>query len=152
MRDVHEFLDDLGLIAPRGPLPITATYHDACHLAHAQRIRQQPRDLLKLIPGITLVPLAESDICCGAAGSYNLTEAEMADLLFAWRVAKFVKSNAIVYARNGQLLSSGAGQMSRVFSPSRTAPPPPTPSSPSPTASRRSPKPAPPPSSSLAAR
>lgn len=81
VRDVHEFLDDLGLIAPRGPLPITATYHDACHLAHAQRVREAPRRLLQRIPGLQLVELTESEICCGAAGTYNLTEPEMADRL-----------------------------------------------------------------------
>jgi glycolate oxidase iron-sulfur subunit len=81
VRDVHEFLAELGPISPAGELPLTATYHDACHLVHAQRVREQPRQLLELIPGLKLVPLAESDICCGAAGSYNLTEGEMADRL-----------------------------------------------------------------------
>src|SRR5207244_1200244 len=77
VRDISEFLDDLGLIAPDGQLPMTATYHDACHLAHAQRIREAPRRLLAKIPGLTLKELSESDLCCGAAGTYNLTEPEM---------------------------------------------------------------------------
>eukprot|EP00456_Euglypha_rotunda_P035721 TRINITY_DN274_c0_g1_i3.p1 TRINITY_DN274_c0_g1~~TRINITY_DN274_c0_g1_i3.p1 ORF type:complete len:448 (-),score=94.97 TRINITY_DN274_c0_g1_i3:405-1748(-) len=81
IKDVSEFLMQLGPIAPKGEVPLQATYHDACHLCHAQKIREQPRDLLALVPGLKLVPLAESEICCGAAGSYNLTEPEMADRL-----------------------------------------------------------------------
>src|SRR5262249_22785044 len=77
VRDVHEFLVELGPVRPEHPLPIRATYHDACGLAHAQKIRQQPRQLLGMIPGLELVPLAESEFCCGAAGSYNLTQPEM---------------------------------------------------------------------------
>jgi glycolate oxidase iron-sulfur subunit len=83
VQDVSEFLMRLGLRPPSRPVPLKATYHDACHLAHAQRIREQPRNLLQQVPGLELVPLAESDICCGAAGSYNLMEPEMADRLGA---------------------------------------------------------------------
>ncbi len=81
VRDVSEFLAELGAVPPRREVKLRATYHDACHLAHAQRVREQPRSLLQLVPGLQLVPLAESDICCGAAGSYNLLEGEMADRL-----------------------------------------------------------------------
>ncbi|MSR59674.1 MAG: 4Fe-4S dicluster domain-containing protein [Planctomycetaceae bacterium] len=81
IRDVSEFLAELGLVAPTGPIKLRAVYHDACHLVHAQRIREQPRDLLAKIPGLELVPIAEAEICCGAAGSYNLTEPEMSDRL-----------------------------------------------------------------------
>lgn len=81
VRDVSEFLVALGPIAPKHPLPITATYHDACHLCHAQQIRSQPRQLLGLIPGLTLAPLNESELCCGAAGTYNLTQPEMSERL-----------------------------------------------------------------------
>lgn len=81
VRDCSEFLDQLGLITPPGEIRLTATYHDACHLAHAQRVREQPRNLLKAIPGLKLVDLPESDLCCGAAGTYNLTEPEMAGRL-----------------------------------------------------------------------
>jgi glycolate oxidase iron-sulfur subunit len=80
-RDISEFLMELGPIKPEHALPIKAAYHDACHLCHAQQIRKQPRELLGLIPGLQLVPLAESEICCGAAGSYNLTQPEMAERL-----------------------------------------------------------------------
>jgi glycolate oxidase iron-sulfur subunit len=81
VKDVSEFLMELGPIKPEHPLPLKATYHDACHLCHGQQIRKPPRQLLEMIPGLTLVPLAESEICCGAAGSYNLTQPEMAERL-----------------------------------------------------------------------
>jgi glycolate oxidase iron-sulfur subunit len=81
VRDVSEFLMELGPVKPEHPLPMKATYHDACHLCHGQQIRRQPRQLLEMIPGLELVPLSESEICCGAAGSYNLTQPEMAERL-----------------------------------------------------------------------
>lgn len=103
VKDISEFLATLGPIQPTKAVPLKVAYHDACHLAHAQRIRQQPRDLLKMIPGITLIPLAESDICCGAAGSYNLTEGEMADRLGNRKVANILASGAEA------LISANAG-------------------------------------------
>jgi glycolate oxidase iron-sulfur subunit len=77
VKDVSEFLDQLGLIPPQGEIPITATYHDACHLGHAQKVKDAPRRLLAKVPGLELRELAESELCCGAAGTYNLTEPEM---------------------------------------------------------------------------
>jgi glycolate oxidase iron-sulfur subunit len=81
VRDVSEFLVELGPVKPEHPLPIKATYHDACGLSHAQKIRQQPRQLLEMIPGLELAPLAEGEHCCGAAGSYNLTQPAMSHQL-----------------------------------------------------------------------
>jgi glycolate oxidase iron-sulfur subunit len=78
VRDVHEFLAELGPVKPTHPLNIKATYHDACHLRHAQQIFKQPRHILEAIPELKLIPLPESELCCGAAGSYNLTQPEMA--------------------------------------------------------------------------
>jgi glycolate oxidase iron-sulfur subunit len=80
-KDISEFLTELGPVKPTHPLPLKATYHDACGLIHAQKIRQPPRQLLSLIPGLELVPLAESEHCCGAAGSYNVTQPEMSQQL-----------------------------------------------------------------------
>lgn len=80
-KDISEFLVELGPVKPTHPLKLKATYHDACHLCHGQQIRKPPRQLLEMIPGLELVPLAESEICCGAAGSYNLTQPEMAERL-----------------------------------------------------------------------
>jgi len=72
--DFSEFLVDLGPAAARHPLPATVAYHDACHLAHAQRITSQPRELLKAIPELTLIELADAGVCCGSAGIYNLVQ------------------------------------------------------------------------------
>ena len=81
VKDISEFLMALGPIAPRGSLPLKVTYHDACHLCHGQQIRSQPRALLAMIPGLELVPLDETEICCGAAGTYNLAQPEMSERL-----------------------------------------------------------------------
>ena len=81
VRDISEFLVALGPIKPTHPLPMKVTYHDACHLCHGQQIRTQPRQLLSMIPGVELVPLEETEICCGAAGTYNLTQPEMSERL-----------------------------------------------------------------------
>ena len=79
VRDVSEVVAELGEPrARRHPIAMKLAYHDACHLAHAQGVRQQPRDLLRSIPGLELVPLAEPDMCCGSAGIYNLVEPEAA--------------------------------------------------------------------------
>ena len=94
VKDVSEFLWELGPIAPKGQVRMKATYHDACHLCHAQKIREQPRELLSLVPGLELVPLAESEICCGAAGSYNLTEGEMADRLSSRKLRNILATGA----------------------------------------------------------
>jgi glycolate oxidase iron-sulfur subunit len=78
VRDLSEFLSDLGPVARRHPLPVTAAYHDACHLAHAQRITKQPRELLRAIPGLNLVEVPDAGTCCGSAGVYNLLQPEAA--------------------------------------------------------------------------
>ena len=78
VQDLAEFLADLGPVARRHPLPVTAAYHDACHLAHAQRITRQPRELLRAIPGLNLVEVADAGTCCGSAGVYNLLQPEAA--------------------------------------------------------------------------
>jgi glycolate oxidase iron-sulfur subunit len=74
VRDLSEFLTELGPVAPRHPLPVTAAYHDACHLAHAQRVTAQPRELLRGIPGLRLTEIADAGTCCGSAGIYNLVQ------------------------------------------------------------------------------
>lgn len=94
VQDVSEFLVQLGPVKPRHPLALTATYHDACHLCHAQQIRRQPRQLLELIPGLQLVPLAETEICCGAAGSYNITQPEMAERLGGRKAGNILQTDA----------------------------------------------------------
>ncbi len=78
VRDIHEFLAGLEPRARRHALPLQVAYHDACHLAHAQRIRAQPRALLAGIPGLRLMEIPDGDQCCGSAGIYNLVEPESA--------------------------------------------------------------------------
>ena len=106
IKDVNEFLDELGLVAPTGELPYRATYHDACHLAHAQRVVDPPRRLLRQIPGLKLVELAESELCCGAAGTYNLTQPEMAGRLAQRKLENIRRTQAelVVTANAGCLL------------------------------------------------
>jgi glycolate oxidase iron-sulfur subunit len=78
VRDFSEFLVELGPVAVRHPLDVTTAYHAACHLAHAQRITAQPRDLLAAIPGLRLADIADGGTCCGSAGIYNLVQPEPA--------------------------------------------------------------------------
>ena len=70
-------------VAPRHPIHARVVYHDACHLAHGQGVRNQPRALLQAIPGVELLTPAESEICCGSAGIYNLVQPEPAAQLGA---------------------------------------------------------------------
>lgn len=111
VKDVSEFLAELGPIAPTGAVPLRATYHDACHLVHAQGVRSAPRELLSLIPGLELLPMAESDICCGAAGSYNLTQTEMADRLAKRKCDHILATNAdaVILGNAGCALQIAAG-------------------------------------------
>ena len=106
VRDVSEFLDELGLVDPPGTIELVATYHDACHLAHAQKVREAPRRLLSKIPGLELRELGESEVCCGAAGTYNLTETEMAGRLAQRKMANIRATGAaaVVTANAGCLL------------------------------------------------
>jgi glycolate oxidase iron-sulfur subunit len=78
VRDVHEFLAAVEPRAERHPVPLRVAYHDACHLAHAQGIREEPRALLRAIPGLELVTPEEWELCCGSAGVYNLLEPQAA--------------------------------------------------------------------------
>ena len=103
VRDFTEFLTELGPTAPRHPLPVTAAYHDACHLAHAQRITRQPRELLRAIPELRLVELADAGNCCGSAGVYNLLQPEAAAELGAR------KAQAVLDAGAPLLISANPG-------------------------------------------
>lgn len=98
VQDVSEFLHSLGPRTPTHALPLRVTYHDACHHAHAQGIRAAPRSLLRMVPGLTLVESDESAVCCGAAGSYNLTQPEIAGRLAARKLAHLQTSGAEVVA------------------------------------------------------
>ena len=108
-RDVTELLAEADL--PLSPLPLTVTYHDACHLAHGQKVRAAPRALLARIPGLTLVPLADSELCCGSAGIYNILEPDMAERLLAQKIDRIIESGArtVVTGNPGCLLQIASG-------------------------------------------
>ena len=112
-RDVTELL--AGAELPLGPVDLTATYHDACHLAHGQRIRREPRALLARVPGLRLVDLGESELCCGSAGIYNLLEPEMADRLLERKLDRIVETGArtVVTANPGCMLQIAKGARAR---------------------------------------
>ena len=78
VRDAAEVLAEAGPRAERRPVHMKVAYHDACHLAHAQGVRAQPRELLRQVPGLELVEPAEWEICCGSAGVYNVFQPEPA--------------------------------------------------------------------------
>lgn len=81
VRDVSEFLEMLGVESPSGEIDITAAYLEPCQLSHGQGVRDQPRNLLRRIPGLKLVDLPETNLCCGAVGTYGFTEPKMSDQL-----------------------------------------------------------------------
>ena len=81
VKDVAEFLIELGPRAERHPLAKRVAYHDSCHLQHAQKVRMQPRQLLAGIPGLTVAEMPEGALCCGSAGIYNLVQAKTANEL-----------------------------------------------------------------------
>ena len=111
MRDVTEFLASLGLSAPVNPIPLRVTYQDSCHLLHGQKVREAPRQLLKSIPGLEFVELPYSDICCGSAGVYNVTQTEASLELLAEKMkhAQGTGARMIVTANPGCLLQMRAG-------------------------------------------
>lgn len=101
VKDVHEYLVALGLQAPRAPAdlpPMRVTYHESCHLSHGQKVVQQPRQVLRAIPGLELVELTEASWCCGSAGIYNLIQPEMAGELLNRKVGHLRATGAQVVA------------------------------------------------------
>jgi glycolate oxidase iron-sulfur subunit len=110
-RDVTEFLVALGLTAKLKPLPLRVTYQDSCHLLHGQKIREAPRTLLRAIPNLDLVELPYSEICCGSAGVYNVTQTETSLDLLAdkMRHAQSTRAQTIVTANPGCILQLRAG-------------------------------------------
>jgi glycolate oxidase iron-sulfur subunit len=111
MRDVTEFLAELGLAAPMHALPLRVTYQDSCHLAHGQKIREAPRKLIRAVPGVEFVEMPLADQCCGSAGVYNVTETKTSLELLALKMESVgtTKSQAIVTANPGCILQLRAG-------------------------------------------
>lgn len=110
-RDITEVLTELDPIAARHPLPLRIAYHDACHLRHAQGIHQQPRTLLGGIPNLEVAEIAESSLCCGSAGVYNLLQPKPAQQLGDRKVAHLLATHAdaVVSANPGCLLQLSSG-------------------------------------------
>jgi glycolate oxidase iron-sulfur subunit len=111
MRDVTEFLAELGLSAPLRAVPMRATYQDSCHLLHGQKIHDAPRQLLLAVPGVELVEMCMADFCCGSAGVYNVTEATASLELLSEKMKHAAATGAttIVTANPGCLLQLRAG-------------------------------------------
>ena len=110
-RDVTEFLADLGLTAKLYPLRRRVSYQDSCHLLHGQKIREAPRKLLRAIPHLDLVELPYSEICCGSAGTYNVTQTEASLQLLALKMrhAQSTGAEILATANPGCILQLRAG-------------------------------------------
>lgn len=117
VKDISEFLVEIGFKKPEGPAGETTrvTYHDACHLCHGQKIRSQPREILRAIPGLEFVELPESEWCCGSAGIYNITHPDLAMKLLDRKMKNITSTRASLVASGNpgctiQLLH-GAGRL-----------------------------------------
>jgi glycolate oxidase iron-sulfur subunit len=106
VRDISELLADLEPVAPRHPIEARVAYHDACHLAHGQRIRLQPRAVLRTIPGLEVTDIPEAEICCGSAGIYNMVQPDAGAELGRRKIANVmsVAPDAVATANPGCLL------------------------------------------------
>ena len=103
VRDVNELLMELELPPLEQPVPMRLTYHDACHLVHAQGIREQPRQLLRQIPGVELIEMEGAEMCCGSAGIYNLLQPKLASAALRRKVEaiRATGAEAVVSANPG---------------------------------------------------
>jgi glycolate oxidase iron-sulfur subunit len=111
VRDITEFLASIELNRQMGTVNEVVTYQDACHLAHAQRIRSAPRKLLAAIPGLVLEEMPGADICCGSAGSYNIVQNEMSLQILAHKMEAIngTRADIIATANPGCELQLEAG-------------------------------------------
>ena len=110
VRDVSEVLAAAGPV-PGAALPLRVCYDAPCHLLHGQRVSTPPLAVLAAIPQLELVPLRDSDQCCGAAGIYNLIEPETSDAVLATKLANIAETGAqfVVTGNPGCLMQIGAG-------------------------------------------
>jgi len=115
VRDVCELLDEVGLRAPTGRVPLRVCYDDPCHLVHGQRVEAAPRRLLAQIPGLELVAHANPTRCCGAAGTYNLTHPEMAKSVLRDKMDSLAAADpdAIATGNPGCLMQLASGAKER---------------------------------------
>ena len=115
VRDLFEFLAEVGLPEPRREVPIRVTYQDACHLVHAQRIRKPPRQLLRAVPGLEFVEMTHPDICCGSAGIYNALQPAMSEQILEEKMEDLlgVQPEVVVTANPGCQMQLEAGLRAR---------------------------------------
>lgn len=111
IKDISEYLIEIGAIPASNSLNKKVVYHDACHLCHGQQIRNQPREVLTKLAGAEILPLNESEFCCGSAGIYNITHSEMANKLLERKINNIIDAEGdIVAAGNpGCLIQIKAG-------------------------------------------
>lgn len=101
VRDIHEWLIQIGCRTPTAapaPQTLRVTYHESCHLTHGQKVARQPRDLLRLLPQVELVEMAESSWCCGSAGVYSITQPEQSAALLKRKIGHVIGTGAEVLA------------------------------------------------------
>jgi glycolate oxidase iron-sulfur subunit len=120
IRDISELLATRQFVVPLRPVPLKVTYQEPCHLVHAQRIGVQPRELLRRIPGLELVEMQESGVCCGSAGIYNVTQPEMSRQLQERKITHTTETQAdvVITANPGCYLQLQSG-LQRINSPMR---------------------------------
>ena len=111
VKDITEWLAEIGLPAPKREVKLKVTYQDACHLAHAQRIKKQPRDLIRSLPGVEFVEMRHPEICCGAAGLYSTLEPAMSNRILQEKLADLAATRAdvVVTANPGCQMQLSAG-------------------------------------------
>ena len=115
VKDISEILASIELPPLTHAIPAKATYHDACHLAHGQKVRQEPRHLLMQVPGLDCIELGESDWCCGGAGSYALLQPDLSQALLERKLGAITETGAhmIITGNPSCLMQIGSG-LSRV--------------------------------------
>jgi glycolate oxidase iron-sulfur subunit len=115
VKDLTEWLDEVGLPEPKREVKLRVSYQDACHLAHAQRIRKPPRDLIRAVPGVELVEMRHADICCGAAGLYSTLEPAMSNRILQEKLDDLLGTRAdiVVTANPGCQMQLEAGLRGR---------------------------------------
>ena len=111
VRDVHEYLVEIGFNPPRGEIQRTVTYQDSCHLSHAQNVRSAPRDVLRSIPGLALSEMRTPDKCCGSAGIYSVVQSDISKRVLAEKMEDVLSTGAeqVCTANPGCMLQLDAG-------------------------------------------
>ena len=111
VRDVSEYLSQIGFEAPKGALDRSVTYQDSCHLVHAQRVKSAPRELLRSIPGLELREMRRPDGCCGGAGLYSVMQSDLSDAILRDKMSDIDQTQAdqVCSANPGCLLQLDAG-------------------------------------------